>query len=71
MSDLNVIPVGFNLKNEGGEVTVSFKGNLDSWKGWMFVDRKTGNKYQLKETISLKNVSSGSSRFSLQREKSF
>ncbi len=71
MSDLNVIPVGFNLKNEGGEVTVSFKGNLDSWKGWMFVDRKTGNKYQLKGTISLKNVSSGSSRFSLQREKSF
>lgn len=67
VNDANIIPVGFYMKS-AGKVELTFQNNSDIWNQWKFVDSMTGKRYSLTGNILLENVSTGSSRFYLEKD---
>lgn len=66
MASATRIPVGFFVK-ESCDVRLSFEAKGTAWNGWILVDSRTGQHYPLTESITLRDVSTESTRFYLEK----
>ena len=60
------IPVGFYMRRTG-DVTLAFGAAKGLWQDWRLTDRQTGKSYQIGSKVTLRNVSTGTDRFYLEK----
>ena len=60
------IPVGFYMRRTG-DVTLAFGAAKGLWQDWRLTDRQTGKSYPIGGKVTLRNVSTGTGRFYLEK----